>query len=139
GCSTTIIADIIPLNVNVNGHAFNGSDVLNATLASPIFKNADYTTTPRVTSTGPSTLDEPGYTAGGPLSAGNVGVQLEDATMRSQFNKTGSSPYHLILRPVVHPAIALSSPPERQAKVVQSIRGVSYARVDEAWWDPQIE
>jgi hypothetical protein len=41
---------------------------------------------------------------GGILSPGNTSNQLEDATMRSQFNELGSG-YHVILKPVVHPAL----------------------------------
>jgi hypothetical protein len=135
-CSTTIEADITPINVVVGGRAFNGSDVVQATLDSPMFTNNDYTTTPAV-----STVVAPpgiGKTAGGPLSSGNVGVQLEDATMRSQFNQVGSSPYHVILHPVVHPAITINVS-ANHGLVLQSGRGVLFADVDINWWAPQLQ
>ena len=37
GCDVTVTVDIIPLNVVVEGESFNGSDVVDATLASPVF------------------------------------------------------------------------------------------------------
>jgi hypothetical protein len=107
GLLTALVAvtvDVVLLTVNVGGLTFSGTDVLNATLNSPQFKRGDYTTTSAATNaTG-------GKGPGGALSAGNTNVQLEDATMRSQFNKVGASPYHVILSPVVHPAITIDVP-----------------------------
>ena len=37
GCDVTVTVDIIPLNVIVGGESFNGSDAVNAVLASPVF------------------------------------------------------------------------------------------------------
>ena len=85
-CSTTVPVDIVPLIINVGGLTFDGTDVLNAVLASPQFADDDYTSTTR------STAAPTGFTAGGPLSSGNTNVQLQDATMRSQFNRTGATP-----------------------------------------------
>lgn len=84
--SSTVPVDIIPINFSFaanNGFELNGADVVDRTIASPIFATNDYSTTTNSTG-GP-----------GPLSAGNVG-QYEDAVMRSQFNKVGSG-YHLRL------------------------------------------
>src|SRR5258707_761170 len=96
--STTITTDIIPVNVVVGGMAFNGTSVLASTLNSPQFTNQDYSSTPWVTSSAG------GFTAGGTLSPASTNNQLEDATMRSQFNKGGTN-YHVILNPVVHDPI----------------------------------
>jgi hypothetical protein len=131
-CSTTIPVDIIPVNVNVGGRSFNGTDTVAATLASPQFATDDYTTTSR------STSASGGFTNGGPLSAGNVGVQLQDATMRSQFNKVGDSPYHVILAPVVHPAITIDVP-SNQGTLLRSARGVVFADVSISWWAAQLQ
>src|SRR5215469_8118631 len=103
--STTITVDITPLNVNVGGRSFNGTDILQPTLNSPVFTNNDYTSTPFVTD---RTVAN-GHSAGGILSPGNTNNQLEDATLRSQFNEQGTG-YHLILNPVVHPAITINVP-----------------------------
>src|SRR5215469_11505016 len=62
--STTITVDITPLNVNVGGEAFNGSDVLQPTLNSPVFTNNDYTSTQFVSDRAVAN----GFTAGGILS-----------------------------------------------------------------------
>jgi hypothetical protein len=132
-CSTTIPTDIIPINVNVAGRSFNGTDVVGPIVASPMFAANDYSTTPR------STSAAGGFTAGGALSSGNVGVQLQDATMRSQFNQTGSSSYHLILgTPVVHPAITIDVP-ANHGTLRQSARNVVFADVNITWWASQLQ
>src|SRR5215831_17987899 len=112
-CDVTVTVDIIPLNVVVEGESFNGSDVVDATLASPLFALNDYGSTPFATAPGafpnpPGLIQGPG----GILSQNDAGnqLQLEDATMRAQFNKTGSSSYHLRLNPVVHDAITIVVP-----------------------------
>jgi hypothetical protein len=131
-CSTTIETDIIPVNVTLGGSSFNGTDVVQATLDSPQFTNDDYTTTPH------STSAAGGFTSGGALSAGNVGVQLQDATMRSQFNQIGASPYHVMLHPTLRPAlnIAVSS---NHGVLRLSGRGVLFADVNVTWWAAQLQ
>src|SRR6201993_2510443 len=51
-CDVTVTVDIIPLNVFVGGESFNGSDVVDATLASPVFALNDYGSTPFATAAG---------------------------------------------------------------------------------------
>jgi len=51
-CDVTVTVDIIPLNVIVGGESFNGSDAVNATLASPVFALNDYGSTPFATAAG---------------------------------------------------------------------------------------
>ena len=129
-CSTTVVVDIVPVNVSVGGLEFNGSDVVNATLASPQFSLNDYGSTPAATNAGFA------RGAGGALSQGLL--QLQDATMRSQFNQTGSSAYHLILNPVVHDPVTLTVP--RPAGVLlQSGRGVIFGDVSVQWWATQLQ
>ncbi|MEP6977982.1 MAG: hypothetical protein ABI948_08005 [Thermoleophilia bacterium] len=147
-CSTTIETDITPINVVVGGMTFNGTDVLNATLASPQFAPTDFTTTPHSTVIVPDQFlpdgspnpaynpNAPGFGSGGPLSAGNVGVQLQDATMRSQFNKFGT--YHVILHPNLQPAVTIVVP-QNKGVLRQSIRGVIFADVNISWWSAQIQ
>ena len=107
-CDVTVTVDIIPLNVIVGEESFNGSDVVNAVLASPVFTLNDYGSTPFATAAG-NFPNQPRFIRGpgGVLLQNDAGNQLplEDATMRAQFNKTGSSSYHLRLNPVVHDAI----------------------------------
>jgi integrase-like protein len=97
--STTITADIVPVNVVVDGQTFSGTNVVQPVLDSPVFASNDYTFTPFVTNTLDGTTNH-SFTTGGPLSGGNTNNQLEDATMRSQFGKQGTG-YHLLLHPVV--------------------------------------
>jgi hypothetical protein len=135
-CSTTIEADITPLIVNIDGMTFSGNDVLNATLASPLFAANDYGTTPFATAGAPNLPRGPG----GTLSQGDAGnsLQLEDATMRAQFNKTGSSSYHVILHPNVKPAVVINVP-NNQGVLLQSGRGVIFADINISWWSGQIK
>jgi hypothetical protein len=134
-CSTTIQVDITPIIVHVAGLTFSGNDVLAATLASPQFATNDYGSTPFATA-GAANLPRG---AGGALSQNDAGnlLQLEDATMRAQFNKTGSSSYHLILHPNVLPAVTINVP-QNQGTLLQSGRGVVFADIDIGWWSAQI-
>ncbi len=135
-CSTTIQADITPLIVNVGGLTFDGNDVLAATLASPQFATNDYGSTPFATSGAANVPRGPG----GVLSQGDAGssLQLEDATMRAQFNQTGASNYHVILHPNVMPAVTINVP-SNQGTLLQSGRGVVFADINISWWAAQIQ
>jgi hypothetical protein len=129
--SATIEVDIVPIDVRVGGRAFNGSDVIPAVLASPLFQTGDYSSTSAAsTRTG-------ARGAGGELSAGNVDAQLLDATMRSQFNKVGTG-YHLILAPKLRRSMTIDVPAS-----VGSIRvtpaGIANAIVDQTWFQPRVE
>lgn len=129
--STTITTDITPINVEVGGLTFSGSDVVQPTLASPIFTKNDYSTTAA------STSAAGGFASGGPLSNASTDNQLEDATMRSQFNKGGTS-YHLILSPVVHDAVTISVP-SNQGTLIQTARGVIAADINVKWWSDKLQ
>jgi hypothetical protein len=140
-CDVTVTVDIVPLNVIVEGESFNGTEVVAATLASPLFALNDYGSTPFATAPGafpnlPFLIRGPG----GVLSQNDAGNQLplQDATMRAQFNKTGSSSYHLRLNPVVHDAITLVVP-NGQGTVIQSGRGVHIGDIKIQWWSTRIQ
>jgi hypothetical protein len=135
-CSVTIQADITPLIVNIDGLTFSGSHVLAATLASPQFALNDYGTT-RFATAGAANLPRG---SGGALSHADSGLhlQLQDATMRAQFNNTGSSTYHLMLQPNVLPAVTINVP-SNQGVLLQSGRGVVFADIDITWWAAQIQ
>jgi hypothetical protein len=140
-CSTTVQADITPLIVNIGGMTFDGTSVLAPTLASPLFATNDYGSTPAATAAGafpnsPAFIRGPG----GLLSQGDKGVQLqlEDATMRAQFNKVGKkSGYHLLLHPNVLPAVTINVP-QNQGTLIVSGRGVIGADINISWWSAQI-
>ncbi len=135
-CSVTVEADITPIVVNIDGMTFRGDgDVLQATLASPQFATNDYGSTPFATA---GASNEP-RGPGGVLSQGDAGnqLQLEDATMRAQFNKTGSSNYHLILHPNIMPTVTINVP-NNQGVLLQSGRGVIFADINISWWASQI-
>ena len=129
--AATVDVDIVPIDVNVAGRAFNGSDVIPAVLASPLFQTGDYSATSSAsTKTG-------GMGAGGELSAGNGDVQLLDATMRSQFNKVGTD-YHLYLTPKVRRAVTIDVPASA-GLIMVSRGGIANAAVDETWFQPRVE
>jgi len=135
-CSVTIEADITPVIVRIAGRVYDGNDVLAATLASPQFALNDYGTTAAATSGAPNlTLG-----AGGLLSQDDTGnaLQLQDATMRAQFNKTGASNYHLILHPNVLAPVTIDVP-QNQGTLLRSGRGVVFADVNIGWWSSQIQ
>jgi len=134
--STTITADIVPVNVVINGQTFSGSDVVQPTLGSPVFASNDYTSTPFVTNSLDGKTNN-SFTTGGALSSGNTGNQLEDATMRSQFNKQGTS-YHVLLAPVVHDPITIVVP-NGKGTLLQTGRGVVAGDVNVTWWAAQIQ
>jgi hypothetical protein len=147
--SATIQADITPVIVNISGRTFSGSDVLAATLASPQFALNDYGSTPAATAPGspgdphatppiPATTKVEG--SGGSLSQGDAGnsLQLQDATMRAQFNKTGSSTFHLLLHPNVLPAVTIDVP-SSQGVLLRSGRGVIAADINVTWWVTRIQ
>jgi hypothetical protein len=128
--STTITADIIPVNVVIGGQAFSGSDVVQPVLDSPVFASNDYTSTPYVTNTIDGQTNH-SFTTGGPLSGGNTSNQLEDATMRSQFAKQGTG-YHLLLRPVVHAPVTIVVP-KNLGTLIKTPGGVVGAGVNISW------
>ena len=141
GCSTTVEVDITPIIVNVGGLTFDPAGSLAATLASPLFGLNDYGSTPAATQAG-AFPNAPALTRGpgGALSQDDAGnqLQLEDATMRAQFNSTGSSPYHLILHPNIQPTITINVP-SGAGTLLRSGRQVIFGDVDAAWWGSRIQ
>jgi hypothetical protein len=139
--SSTIEVDITPVIVNIDGLTFSGDDVLAATLASPQFHTEDYGFTPAATAAG-SFPNAPAFIRGpgGVLSQGDAGnaLQLQDATMRAQFNKTGASGYHLRLHTNIKPTVTLNVP-NGAGVLLQSGRGVVFADVNITWWGSRIQ
>jgi len=135
-CSATVETDITPLIVNVGGLTFSGNNVLAATLASPQFALNDYGSTPFATAGAANVPRGPG----GALSQNDAGnlLQLQDATMRAQFNKTGPSNYHLNLHPNVLQAVTINVP-SNQGTLLQTARGVVFADINISWWAAQIQ
>jgi hypothetical protein len=138
-CDFTIEVDITPLIVNIDGMTFSGMDVIAALLASPMFAANDYSSTPFAT-TGPATVAGLKRGPGGPLSQADAGqlLQLLDAQMRAQFNKTGVSNYHLRLHPNILPPVTLDVP-SNLGVLLQSGRGVVFGATESHWWGAQIE
>jgi hypothetical protein len=122
--TTTVPTEIIPMNFTFsNGQQFNGSDVTQAMVNSPIWQNTSWASA-KVTPTGKA------------QSLSNAGVtQYEDAVMRSQFNDVGSSTFHLLLsQPTILPAVTISVP-ANQGVVASFGPGFgSFGDVDITWF-----
>jgi hypothetical protein len=58
--------------------------------------------------------------------------------MRAQFNRTGTSGYHVILHPNVLPPVTFDVP-SNQGTLLQSGRGVVFADINISWWSAQIQ
>ena len=126
--SSTVPTDIIPLRLVFdanNGYVLDATSKVDAVLHSPLFQSNDYT----------SVKDSSG--GRGKLSPGNVG-QLEDITMRSQFNKVGTD-YHLLLgAPTVHNTVTLTVPATKGSAYL-SRRNIVYALIDSYWFSTQLQ
>ena len=138
-CTTVIQADITPIIVKFDGYTWDGTSRVQAVLHSPVFAQNDYGSTSAATVPNCGTGTALCRGAGGILSQGDAGVplQLEDATMRAQFNQTGSSPYHVILHPNVLPAVTIDVP-QNQGGLLVSGRGVVFPSISISWWSAQI-
>jgi hypothetical protein len=136
--SATVGVDIIPLDVTVDGVAFNGSDGVAGLLASPLFDtNFDYSFTRALTHANGTPWLRPAPLSQFPLSANNTG-QLIDATMRSQFNKVGSG-YHLVLdTPVRYEPVTIDVPLEHGITMVTP-GNVVFADVDVSWFQARVQ
>jgi hypothetical protein len=139
-CSVTIQTDITPLIVHFDGMTYDGTAVVGPTLSSPVFATNDYGSTPFATAAGnfpnfPRLVKGPG----GALSQGDSGrqLQLQDATMRAQFNKVGASNYHLILHPNVKAPVTIDVP-SNQGTLVESPQGVVFPTINIGWWSSHI-
>lgn len=133
GGSAVVGVDIIPLNVNVAGASFDGANAVNGVLASPLFQSNNYDGTVSATTAAG------GKGKGGALSAGNDGVQLLDATMRTQFNQVGpGATYHLVLdTPVVHDPVTVDVPDG--LGILMTPGFITYANVDQHWFSTRVQ
>ena len=126
--TTTVPTEIIPLNITfAGGQSFNGSDTVSATVASPIFQGVSYATA-KVTPTGKAQALS---------AAGNT--QLEDAEMRSQFNRVGAADFHLLLgQPTILPTQTIDVP-ANQGVVASFGPGYrTFGDVDVIWFASQV-
>jgi hypothetical protein len=138
--TSNIPTEVVPVNVVVGGKTFAATSVVGPTLASPLFANSDYAFTPHasVDTTGLGDNDV-GFNSGGALSSGNANVQLQDAIMRSQFNKQGT-PYHLILAPVnVRDPVTIVVPPRQGVLDTYPPTGLEVPLVSIQWFSAQIQ
>jgi hypothetical protein len=128
--SSTTPTDVYPVRVEFAaqaGFALDGTNRVAAVTASPIFRNTDYSYV--------------SGSSGGPgvLSPGNVG-QLQDVTMRSQFDKVGTG-YHVLLgEPTVQATQTIQVPAGKgSAFVTTTGTGVLYGLVDFGWFSSKLQ
>jgi hypothetical protein len=136
-CDFTIEVDITPIILNVDGMTFSGADVVGALLSSPVFATNNYGSTPFASQ---GTIDLSTRGPGGPLSQADAGqlLQLQDATMRAEFNLTGgASNYHFRLHPNILPSVTINVP-GGQGVLFQNSHGLVFAAVDIQWWAAQL-
>ncbi|HZS78865.1 MAG TPA: hypothetical protein VFA41_19805 [Ktedonobacteraceae bacterium] len=118
GSATTYVrTELIPIKVVFSdGTSFNGHSRVAATLSSPIFQNAQYTS---------------GHT------------QYGDAIQRAEFWKYVSSKsqgYHVLLRqPIVYPTVTLNVPAANGSVGTNPHTGQPEGLIDINWFDPQIQ
>lgn len=147
----TIPVDIIPIDLNVDGVAFSGSDSVAGVENSPLFQNFDYTNAwfstmlvPAADGVTPVCCGakapawDPTHRSRIPfaISAGNSG-QLIDATMRSQFNKLGSG-YHLYLDPTVLDSVTINVPGNHGTVFVTPV-GSRFGAVSLKWFQARVQ
>ena len=137
--AATIGVDIIPLDVTVDGVAFNGSERVAGLLASPLFNTTNFSFTRAITKPDGTKWYRPAPSSPFPLSDGNSG-QLLDAQMRAQFNKVHpDSSYHLLLdTPVVYDPETIDVSQEHGATMVSPV-GVLAAAVDLTWFQTRVQ
>ena len=123
----TIPVDLIPVKAVFTAQGnftLDGSSVIERVIASPLFQAADFSSTPAIT----SAVDGANHVQilpGGELSAGNTSAQYLDATMRSQFDKIGTS-YHVRLgRPTVLSPWTIDCS-KASGAAFQNRRGIAY-------------
>jgi len=114
--STTIPVHIIPVNLTVNYNGvtsqWNGSDAVAQTVASPLFKKANFT-------------------------SGNT--QYVDAIQRAEFFSQITSKYHVLLgKPTVEAPLALTVPAGLAVTATTS-SGLNIAVVDLTWYDTHLQ
>jgi hypothetical protein len=136
--SATIAVDIIPIDVNVGGMSFNGSERVAGVLASPLFQtNTDFSGTRAITDWMGRVRTRPLSMPPFPLSSGNTG-QLIDATMRAQFDQVGSD-YHLLLdAPTVYDPVTIDVSADHGITLVSPV-GVVAADVDAGWFQTRVQ
>jgi hypothetical protein len=120
GGTTTVPTVIIPLAfsfASAGGYTIDGSARVAAVMASPQFQSNDYQSTA--------------------TASDSSGVQLEDATMRSQFDEVGGSPYHLVLgQPTVLPTQTISVPQKQGSAFATPVGPLGLVAAE--WFAPKV-
>jgi hypothetical protein len=135
--TSTTATDIVPVRVVFDangGFALDGTSKVAAVKASPLFQSNNYTNV-----LGYTKLDADGneVPSGTPGALTPQTGQLEDITMRSQFNKVVTG-YHVLLgQPTVHPTVTLKVPQGKGSAFVSG-RGIIYGLLDSSWFSSQM-
>lgn len=134
--TTTVKTAIVPLAVHFSGGlggTLSGSDDLDATLASPIFQPADFSTLRNAYA--------PGYGYLGNQSGPPVATQYGNAVQKAMFWKTGGSTagYDVLLaRPTVYPAQQIDVPKNQGHDLVGAVSHQHFGLASQQWFSNRI-
>ena len=137
--STTVPTVIIPMNFNFKstGTSLNGSDKVDATVASPVFQNADIGAAADNSASAPP--GPPVSDAGRTVNEPNDTTQLGDAIYRAQFGKSGSA-YHVLLgQPTVQPAATFDVPKNQGFTFEGSSSHATIGLMSASWFSSKLK
>jgi hypothetical protein len=137
--STSVPTVIIPMNFNFEstGVSLNGSDRVQATMQSPVFRSADIGAAANATASAPPgpPISSPGRTVNEPSDV----TQLGDAIYRAQFSKTGSDWHTLLGQPSVQPTATIDVPKNQGVTVVGSSSHATIGLMSYSWFSSKLK
>jgi hypothetical protein len=137
--STTVPTVIIPMDFNFRstGVSLNGSDKVQATVQSPVFRSADIGAAANATASAPPgpPISAPGRTVNEPSDV----TQLGDAIYRAQFSKTGSNWHTLLGQPTVQPTATIDVPKNQGFTVVGSSSHATIGLMSYSWFSSKLK
>jgi hypothetical protein len=137
--STTVPTVIIPMDFNFKstGVSLNGSDKVQATVQSPVFRSADIGAAANATASAPPgpPISAPGRTVNEPSDV----TQLGDAIYRAQFSKTGSNWHTLLGQPTVQPTATIDVPKNQGFTVVGSSSHATIGLMSYSWFSSKLK
>jgi hypothetical protein len=141
--SSVIPTMIVPLNFNfADGVSLNGSDKVDLTKQSPVFKSADIgaaadnsaSAPPQPPDTPPG-IQDPNRTVNEPSDV----TQLGDAIYRAQFSKSASSWHTTLGQPSVAPAVTIDVPKNQGLTEVGSRSGATIGLMSYSWFSSKLK
>jgi hypothetical protein len=137
--TTTVPTVIIPMNFNfqATGVSLNGSDKVQATMQSPVFRTANIGAAANASASAPP--GPPISAAGRTVNEPSDVTQLGDAIYRAQFSKTGSGWHTLLGHPTVQPAATIDVPKNQGFTVVGSSSHATIGLMSYSWFSSKLK